>query len=217
MCVCVCTRLLSHVWLFAILWTVAYQTPLSIGFPRQEYWSGLPFPPPGDLPDSGPRDQTCISVPPALKADALQLNHWRSPSLRLYSLAIGFFHIHNAFQMWSCSGVPVLCFLSLLTVSHRMAVLTFILIPVDGHLSLQFLVMMMRNLHVGLCLTYMDLSLFFLGKCLRVGFLGLMIRVHLTVKLFSKVTLLLCTPTETWEFLLLLHPSLHMVLLGFKF
>ena len=40
-------------WLFATLWTVARQAPLSTGFPRQEYWSGLPFPPPGDLPDSG--------------------------------------------------------------------------------------------------------------------------------------------------------------------
>ena len=44
---------LSHVWLFATLWTVAHQAPLSMGFPRQEYWSGLPFPPPGNLPDSG--------------------------------------------------------------------------------------------------------------------------------------------------------------------
>ena len=34
-------------------WTVAHLAPLSIGFPRQEYWSGLPFPPPGGLPDSG--------------------------------------------------------------------------------------------------------------------------------------------------------------------
>ena len=34
-------------------WTVACQTPLSMGFPRQEYWSGLPFPSPGDLPDPG--------------------------------------------------------------------------------------------------------------------------------------------------------------------
>ena len=34
-------------------WTVAHQAPLSMGFPRQEYWSGLPFPPPGDLPDPG--------------------------------------------------------------------------------------------------------------------------------------------------------------------
>ena len=34
-------------------WTVARQAPLSLGFPRQEYWSGLPFPPPGDIPDPG--------------------------------------------------------------------------------------------------------------------------------------------------------------------
>ena len=42
-----------HVQLFATLWTVAHQAPLSMGFSRQEYWSGVPCPPPGDLPDSG--------------------------------------------------------------------------------------------------------------------------------------------------------------------
>ena len=45
------THLLSHVQLFATPWTVACQASLSMGFFRQEYWSGLPFPPPGDLPD----------------------------------------------------------------------------------------------------------------------------------------------------------------------
>ena len=44
---------LSRVRLFAIPWTVAYQAPPSMGFSRQEYWSGLPFPSPGDLPDPG--------------------------------------------------------------------------------------------------------------------------------------------------------------------
>ena len=44
---------LSHVQLFATPWIVAYQVPLSMGFPRQEYWSGLPFPSPGELPDPG--------------------------------------------------------------------------------------------------------------------------------------------------------------------
>ena len=44
---------LSHVRLFAIPWTLAYQAPLSMEFSRQEYWSGLPFPSPGDLPDPG--------------------------------------------------------------------------------------------------------------------------------------------------------------------
>ena len=38
---------------FATPWTVPHQAPLSMGFPRQEYWSGLPFPPPEDLPDPG--------------------------------------------------------------------------------------------------------------------------------------------------------------------
>ena len=50
---CMCTQLLSHIWLFATPWTAAHQGPLSMGFPRQEYWSGLPFPPPGHLPDPG--------------------------------------------------------------------------------------------------------------------------------------------------------------------
>ena len=48
------------------LWTMARQAPLSVGFPRQEYWSGLPFPPPGDLPDPGIEPR-----PPALKANSL--------------------------------------------------------------------------------------------------------------------------------------------------
>ena len=45
--------MLSHVRLFATPGTVARQAPLSMGFSRQEYWSGLPFPPPEDLPDPG--------------------------------------------------------------------------------------------------------------------------------------------------------------------
>ena len=44
---------LSHVQLFEIIWTVAHQGPLSLGFFRQEYWSGLPCPLPGDLLNSG--------------------------------------------------------------------------------------------------------------------------------------------------------------------
>ena len=46
-------KLLSHVQLFVTPWTVAYQAPLSMGFSKQEYWSGLPFPSPEDLPDPG--------------------------------------------------------------------------------------------------------------------------------------------------------------------
>ena len=46
-------KLLSRVRLFVTPWTVAYQALQSMGFSRQEYWSGLPFPSPGDLPDPG--------------------------------------------------------------------------------------------------------------------------------------------------------------------
>ena len=46
-------KLLSRVWLFASPWTVAHQAPLSMGFSRQEDWSGLPFSSTGDLPDPG--------------------------------------------------------------------------------------------------------------------------------------------------------------------
>ena len=49
-CTCV-AQSLSHVWLFATLWIVASQAPLSMGFSRQNYWSMLPCPPPGNLPD----------------------------------------------------------------------------------------------------------------------------------------------------------------------
>ena len=57
---------LSRVWLFVTLWTVAHQAPPSMGFSRQEYWSGLPFPSPGDLSDPGIKPRS-----PALQAGAL--------------------------------------------------------------------------------------------------------------------------------------------------
>ena len=59
-------KLLRHVRLFATPWTVAYQASLSMGFSRQEYWNGLPFPSPGDLPDPGIEPWS-----PVLEADAL--------------------------------------------------------------------------------------------------------------------------------------------------
>ena len=57
----------------ATLWTVAHQAPLSLGFSRQEYWSGLPCPPPGDLPSSG--IEHASPVAPTLQADSLPLSH----------------------------------------------------------------------------------------------------------------------------------------------
>ena len=57
---------LSRVRLFATPWTVAYQAPPSVEFSRQEYWSGLPFPSPGDFSNPGIEPRS-----PALQADAL--------------------------------------------------------------------------------------------------------------------------------------------------
>ena len=59
-------KLLSRVRLFATPWSVAYQAPLSMEFSRQECWSGLPFPSPGDLPDPGIKPRS-----PVFQADAL--------------------------------------------------------------------------------------------------------------------------------------------------
>ena len=66
--------MLSSVRLFATPWTVACQTPLSMEFLRQEYWSGLPFSSPGDLPDPG-----IEHMAPALQVDSLPLSHPGSP------------------------------------------------------------------------------------------------------------------------------------------
>ena len=71
-CHCYCAYVLSrfsHVPLFATVWTVARQAPLSMGFSRQEYWSGLPLASPGDLPDPGIKPASPVS--PALQAGSL--------------------------------------------------------------------------------------------------------------------------------------------------
>ena len=59
-------KLLSHVRLLVTLWTVAYQVPPCLGFSRQQYWSGLPLPSPGDLPHPGVKFRS-----PALQVDSL--------------------------------------------------------------------------------------------------------------------------------------------------
>ena len=63
--------------LFVTLWNVTHQTPLSLEFSRQEYWSELPCPPPGDLPDPGMEPSSPAS--PTLQADYLPLSHRGSP------------------------------------------------------------------------------------------------------------------------------------------
>ena len=76
MCVCVCmhAQLLNHVQLFVTLWTVAHQALLSMGFFRQEYWSGLPFSSSGDRLNQG--SNLCLLH---WQADSLPLSHLGSP------------------------------------------------------------------------------------------------------------------------------------------
>ena len=62
----------NRVWLFVTLWTIAYQVPLSMGFCRQEYWSGLPSPP-KDLPNTG--TEPVSPAAPTLQADSFWLSH----------------------------------------------------------------------------------------------------------------------------------------------
>ena len=82
---------LSHVQLFATPWTVACQAPLSMGFSRQEHWSRLPFPSPGDLPDPGiePGSPTLeagalTSEPPGKPNMAKDTNNWQIYVMRIW-------------------------------------------------------------------------------------------------------------------------------------
>ena len=87
--------MLSHfscVWLFAALWAIAGQAPLSMEFSRQEYWSGSPFSLPGDLSD--PRIEPAF---PALQVDSLPQNHRRSPFFERHTSLI--LMIDLAFKM----------------------------------------------------------------------------------------------------------------------
>ena len=63
-CMFVCAQSLSGIQLFVTPWTVAHQAPLSMGFFRQEYWSGLPHPPGGDLPDPGIKSMSPVATEP---------------------------------------------------------------------------------------------------------------------------------------------------------
>ena len=107
---------LSRVRLFATPWTVAYQAPPSMGFSRQEYWSGLPFPSPGDLPDPGIESRS-----PALEADALSSEwpgklYWRAKRLANTAVSccpvsgnLGFYHgfVAEDLAMYVCHMSPL--------------------------------------------------------------------------------------------------------------
>ena len=74
---------------FVTIWTVVHQAPLSMGFSRQEYWSGLPYPSPGDLPD--PRIEPMIAVSPVFRAGSLPADHLGSSEVYINSNLLFFY------------------------------------------------------------------------------------------------------------------------------
>ena len=86
--VCVC-QLLSHVQLFAT--QEAHQAPLSMKFPRHEYWNGLPFPSPGDLPDPGIEHRS-----PALQAGSVLSEHQGKPRYSIIWFQVKYKYAHSS-------------------------------------------------------------------------------------------------------------------------
>ena len=90
-CMKVKMKLLSHVWLLVTPWTAAHQAPLSMGLSRQEYWSGVPFPPPGIFPLQGLNPSL-----PHCRQTLYPLSHqgkWKKP--RIKEQALLWFHLYN--------------------------------------------------------------------------------------------------------------------------
>ena len=117
---CVCAQLLSCVQLFVIPWPVALQVPQSIRFSREEYQRGLPFSPPGDLPDSGIKPESLVSLavtgrffttgPPGKPCDTVTLWDmvWLSKRMKYVSiwqgiLDTGKWHISNLFTEYDAT------------------------------------------------------------------------------------------------------------------
>ena len=77
--VCCVLNCFTHIQLFVTLWTIAHQAPLTMGFSRHEYWSGLPCPPPGDQSDPGIKPTSLTS--PSLQVDSWSLAPPRKPGI----------------------------------------------------------------------------------------------------------------------------------------
>ena len=99
----------SRVWLFATLWTVAHQASLSLGFSRQEYWSGLPCIPPGYLPDPGIEPGSPVSCivggffttePPGKPSDGMKVKVKSLSRVRLFATpwTVAYSSIHGILQ-----------------------------------------------------------------------------------------------------------------------
>ena len=96
LCICMLS-VFRGVWFFLTPQIVALQPPLSVGFPRQEYWSGLPFPPPGDLPDPGIKPTSLMSPTVAGGFFTTSLT-WEAPFLQMAKARL-WVHWNHSFDM----------------------------------------------------------------------------------------------------------------------
>ena len=108
-----CVQSLSHTWFFVTPWTVACQPPLSMGFPRQEYWSGLPFPSSGDLPNPGIEFLHLLHW----QADSLPLSHLRSPETLNTFIRFSISIIAFLANFWTCLLAASFFFITLMEAS----------------------------------------------------------------------------------------------------
>ena len=88
-----------HVWLFVTLWTIVHQAPLSMGFFRQEYWSGLPCPPPRNLPDPGIEPVSLVSLALAGRLFTTEPLNWMWGEMK-FSISKIFKQIHVHFSLY---------------------------------------------------------------------------------------------------------------------
>ena len=109
------TQSLSRVWLFKTLWTVACQASLSMGFSRQHYWSELPFPPPGDLPNPGIKPTSPASAGRFFKSKLPGKHCKLTKSLGEISSATKWVQQRNAVFDQSCSIICSHSFIRLFT------------------------------------------------------------------------------------------------------
>ena len=135
-----CANCFSCVQLFAVLWTIACQVPLSMGFSRQEYCSGFPYPPPGDLPDPGIEPFSCIA------RDSLPLSPQGNPTLDTIP------HLILVIRAFVALRILFLC-LELLSLHSGFLFVWFISVPPwnSSQLFRQDLVLPENSLYPHLC------------------------------------------------------------------
>ena len=145
---------LSHVWLFATPWSVAHQAPLSMGFPRQEYWSELSCPPPGDLPNLRIKLGS-----PALAGGFSTTEPPGSPVMKPFLMNSPFFFLHLLFM----SQIRPYC-LVLISQNSALYIIVFFIQSMTVNLSPQLVFKCLNNRILFLnLLWYSTTSSMFLG------------------------------------------------------